>query len=133
MVAYRRGELSKAEECYRSALKTDPNYPGAVSGIAAIFFAVSKFATGRQLMEQAYRLRPDDPDFMLAHANTLRGAEHLAVLEKVLLMLDPTAEEAQSLRAHIANDRAVGDRKTARLVSEYVPATLKLVQLLRPI
>src|SRR4051812_38872013 len=66
---------------------------------------------------------------MRAHANSLQGAEHIAALEKVLAILDPSAGEAQSLRAHIATDRAFGDSKPARLLSAYAPTHIKLMQI----
>src|SRR5258706_515294 len=41
MVMYRRGDLAKAEEYFRSALKMNPQNPGALQGIASIYGALS--------------------------------------------------------------------------------------------
>ncbi len=49
---------------------------------------------------------------MTAKANSLKGAEHIAALEKILAIYDPESDEARGLRSHIARDRAIGDRKT---------------------
>ena len=130
MAAFRRGELGKAEEFYRAAYKIDPKYPGALVGMASLFSMASKFKAARALTLEAYHLAPDDPTLMLANANSLKGAEHIAALEKVLAIYDPETDEARGLRAHIANDRAIGDRKLSRLTSPYESSTLKLFRLM---
>jgi hypothetical protein len=66
---------------------------------------------------------------MLAKANSLKGADHIAALEKVLAIYDPESDEARGLRAHIAIDRAIGDRKIRRLTSAYESASIKLLPL----
>lgn len=129
MAAFRRGELGKAEEYYRAAYKINPKDPGALVGMASLFSMVSKFKAARELMLEAYRYSPDDPALMLAKANSLNGAEHIAALEKVLAIYDPESDAARGLRAHIATDRAVGDRKIRRLTSPYESAEIKLVPL----
>jgi predicted aspartyl protease len=90
---------------------------------------VSKFKGARELMLEAYRYAPGDPTLMLAKANSLKGDEHIAGLEKVLAIYDPESDEARALRAHIANDRAIGDRKVRRLTSPYESEHVKLVPL----
>jgi hypothetical protein len=129
LAMFRKGEILQAEEYFRTAMKIDQNYCGAISGLAAIYTAISKPKTARDLLRQAYLTCPDDPALMLARANTLRGAEHLAALETVLSGLDPASEDARGVRAHIASDRALGDRKVRRLISAYEPARIKLVQI----
>jgi len=47
MAAYRRAELVDAERHFRMALRLDPNYPGALMGLARILEVVSKFKTAR--------------------------------------------------------------------------------------
>jgi Flp pilus assembly protein TadD/predicted aspartyl protease len=125
----RQGDLTKAETYYRAALKLDPKYPGALTGLAFIYSSVSHNKTARALLLQAYAAAPNDPSLMLARANTLKGDEHIAALEAVLTLLDPESEEARGLRAHIALDRAVGGRKVRRLVSAYEPARIKFVHI----
>ncbi len=130
MAAYRRGELGKAEEYYRAAYKIDPKDPGALVGMASLFSMVSKFKAARALTLEAYNFAPEDPSLMLAKANSLKGAEHIAALEKVLAIYDPESDQARGLRAHIATDRAVGNRKTGQLTSPYERASIKLIPLL---
>ncbi len=124
----RRGEINSAEKHFRAAQKVDPQCAAAMSGMAEIYSMVSQFAKARDLYRAAYHAAPDDSDAMLSWANTLDGAEHIAALEKVLSILDPTTENAQSLRAHIAHDKAVGDRKLSRLMSPYGSARVKLIR-----
>ena len=130
MAAFRRGELSQAEQYYRAAYKIDPKNPGALVGMASLFSMVSKFKAARELTLQAYAYSPDDPTLMMAKANSLKGAEHIAALEKVLAIYDPESDEARSVRAHLATDRAVGDRKLSRLTSPYESSTVKLFRLM---
>jgi hypothetical protein len=126
MAAYRKAELSKAEGYFRDAIKLDSGYPGALRGLASLNAMVSRFKAARGLLLAAYRKSPGDPDLIIAHANTLKGEEHIAALRVALAILDPESEEARRLRAHIANDVAVGDRKLRRLTSPYAEATIKL-------
>jgi Flp pilus assembly protein TadD/predicted aspartyl protease len=126
---YRQGELSSAENHFRTAIKLDPKYSGALAGLADIYSALSQDKGARDLLRQAYEASPDDPKLMLAHANSLKGADHIAALERVLDATDPETEDARSLRAHIAADRALNGRKARRLISPYEPARLKLVRI----
>ena len=126
LAMYRRGNLSNAELHFRAALAIQPDYPGALRGLASIYSAVSKFRTARDFLLRAYRQSPDDPGLMVAYANTLKGPEHIAALEAALAKIDPATEQARNLRVHIANDRAIGDRKLRRLVSPYESSRIKL-------
>lgn len=130
LAAFRRGEIPKAEEYYRSALRLDPKFPGGLHGLGSILNAVSHRKTAREFMLAAYRASPEDPELIVARANTLKGLEHIAALEEALRILDSGTEEAQNLRAHIANDRAVGTRKLRRLVSPYQDYRIKLFEVL---
>jgi hypothetical protein len=71
---------------------------------------VSKFKAARELLLEAYRYSPDDPQLMSVRANSLKGAEHIAALEKILAVYDPESDEARGLRAHIASDRHAHQR-----------------------
>jgi tetratricopeptide (TPR) repeat protein len=130
MVAYRRGDLAKAEEYFRAALNVSPQYPGALQGMASIYGALSKFKTARDLLLAAYRQSPDDPELILAYANTLKGEDHIAALERALAILDAASERAPELRVHIAADRVLGDRKLRQLISPYRSSEIKLFKIL---
>ncbi len=127
---YRKGDLIKAEDGFRAALKLNPQYPGALAGLASIFATVSRFKTAQNLLLSAYERAPSDPDLMLAYAGFIKGAQHLAQLERILAVLDPHSERAQDLRAQIAYDRATGDRKLHRLTSPYEKGRVKMAWLL---
>lgn len=119
LAAYRRGDLAGAEQYFRSALRMDGRFAGALAGLASIFSSVSQFKKAREFDEAAYRNSPRDPELIIAHANALRRAEHIAALEQALALLDPMSEQARHLKAHVANDRALGERKVRRVVSPY--------------
>jgi len=127
---HRKGDLPKAEEHFRAALRLDPGHAGALRGLSSIESAISQFGKARQLVLAAYRQSPGDPDLMIAHANSLKGVAHITALETALAILDPETEQARNLRAHIANDRAVGDRKLRQLVSPYTSSKIKLFRIM---
>ncbi len=128
--AFRRGDVAEAEQYYRAALKIDPKNPGALVGLSSIYSTVSKFKQARDLTLEAFWYAPDDPGLMLAKANSLRGAEHIASLEKILAIYDPESDQARGLRSHIAIDRAIGDRKVRSLTSPYERSSIKLIHLM---
>jgi tetratricopeptide (TPR) repeat protein len=126
LAAYRKGDIAEAEEHFRTALRLDSNDAGALEGLASIHETVSHFKTARNLRLQAYGKSPRNPRLMIAHANTLKGADHIAALREALAVLDADSEQARGLRAHIADDLAAGDRKISRLMSPYEKAKIKL-------
>lgn len=131
MTAYRQGHLVDGEHHFRLALQMDPSYPGALMGLARTLETISKFGTARGLYQSAYHSAPNDPEFILAGlANQQEGAEHIATLERVVAIYDPQTREARALRAHIASDKAAGDRKLRQLASAYRHYDLKLLDLL---
>jgi tetratricopeptide (TPR) repeat protein len=128
--AFRHGDLPGAERFYQAALKIDPQYPGALSGLASINSAVSRFKTARDLRMRAYKASPEDPELMVAYANTLKDDQaHIAALAAALARLDPASDEARRLRVHIADDRVVAGRKLRRLISPYENSTVKLLRI----
>ncbi len=129
MAEYRRGNLEQSEHHYLNALKLDPNYPGALRGMAMLYSAISRFKSSRDLMAKAYLLLPEDPALALYHAGTLSGAELIPALEKVLAMYDPESREARSLRARVASDKTLAGRHLRRLTSPYQDAEMKLIRL----
>jgi tetratricopeptide (TPR) repeat protein len=127
MAAYRSGDLTKAEACFRKALKINAKYAPALSGLAFIYSSVSKFKSARTIMIAAYRLSPGDPRLIAAWANTLQGDEHTAALQRALAIYDPGSREARGLRVHIARDKTVGNRKLRRLSTPYQSYQMTLV------
>ena len=129
LAAYRQADISKAQNLFLAALKLDPRDAAALHGLANVNRAVSRFQSARVLDLDAYKIRPDDPALIVAYANTLEGAPHVAALQKALAILDPETERGRSLRSHIAGDLALGDRKTRQLVSPYAAASIKLQEI----
>jgi tetratricopeptide (TPR) repeat protein len=130
MAAYRKGDLPGAEQYFRSALRMDINYAGALSGLARICGNVSQFKKAKEFDEAAYRSSPHDPEAILAHANHLRRAQHVAALEQALAILDSSSEEARNLKAHVAKDRALGERKVRQVMSPYRDYKLKMLEIM---
>jgi len=129
MADFRRGDLAGSEKHFLTALKINSQSPEALSGLARIYSTVSLFRKARDLRVRAYRFAPDDPALALAYANTLRGAAHIAALEKLLAVSDPASEDTRRLRAHIASDKALGDRQAKRLISPYEASKIKLFRI----
>ncbi len=130
LAAYRAAELSKAEQYFNAARRIAPGHPGALMGLAGLNAAFSRYKTARELALAAYDRSPGDPDLIIAYANTLHGAAHVAALQKVLAILDPDTKEAHDLRAHVANDLAIGDRKLRRLLTPYQAGKVKLFRIM---
>ena len=122
----RKGELVKAETHFRAALKLRGNDPAALQGMASIFSIISKNKTSRALMLQAYAQAPNDPALMRAHAYTLKGADRIQELERVLALLDPASEEARNLHALIAAEKAASGRELRRLITPYESTRVKM-------
>jgi tetratricopeptide (TPR) repeat protein len=129
LAEYRRGDLPRAEAYFRKARQIDPKYAYALSGLASIYYAVSKFKTGNALVAQAFRAAPTDPQLLVAWAGTLQGAEHLAALERALAMYEPASREARRLYGHLAMDKSAGGRKVRQLASPYQSYDIELVQI----
>jgi hypothetical protein len=127
LAAYRRADFAKAEQYFRSALRLDPGYAGALKGLAAANRVVSQLKTARDLELAAYQRAPGDPDLMIARAYTLKGAEHVAALQAALAILDPDTAQARRFRAHVADYLLLGDRELDRLVSPYEMSTIELI------
>lgn len=126
LAAYRKGDIGKAQQYFLAAGQIDAGDVGSLCGMASINRTVSRYKTARNLLLEAYRKSPGDPRLMIEHANTLKGAEHIAALREALAIYDADSEEARGLRAHISDDIAAGDRKLRRLVSAYEKSTIKL-------
>lgn len=54
----------------------------------------------------------------------------MATLERVVALYDPETREARNLRAHIASDKAAGERRLRQLASAYQHYDLKLLDLM---
>ena len=130
MAAWRRGDVLDAELFFKKAYKLNPNFAGAFYGLASVYSSVSKYKSARALLATAHRLAPDDPEITTAWANTLQGAAHIAALEQVLAVVDPETREARILRAHVAADKSLGDRRLRRLTSPYQSYAIKLERIM---
>lgn len=130
IAAFRSGDMTGAETFFEAARKLDAQHPGALRGLAMVHRAMSKFKSSRELMLLAYEAKPGDPDAIQAYANSLKGNEHIAALERALAIFDPASDPAKQLRSHIASDRAIGDRKLRELASSYERSTVKLYPVL---
>jgi tetratricopeptide (TPR) repeat protein len=130
MAAWRRGDVIGADRCFKKAFKLNPNFAGALYGLSLVYSSISKFKSARGQVAAAHQLAPNDPEMIEAWANTLQGKEHIAGLERALTIFDPASREARMLRAHIAGDKSVGERKLRRLITPYQSYEIKLDRLL---
>jgi tetratricopeptide (TPR) repeat protein len=127
--AFRQGDLLKAEEYFNKARKVSPQYPAAQTGTAELSACVSRFKTARNLRLAAYAQQPNNPELISTYADTLKGVDHIAALERALALYDPASHEARGLRVHIAGDKAVGTRKIRQLASPYQTYKIKMSQI----
>ena len=127
--AFRRGDLVKADEYFNKARLVSPQYPGAFEGLAQLSYCVSDFKSARDFYLSAYHFQSNDPDLITAWAETTKGAEHIAALERALALYDPASREARSLRTHVASDKALGDRKVHQLTSPYQDYKIKMLSI----
>jgi tetratricopeptide (TPR) repeat protein len=130
LAEYRLGDLAKAEEYFRAALKIKPDYAGALMGLGSIDSAISLPKSARDLRLMAYRQTPDDPELMVLYADTLKGEARTQALEGALAQLDPASEAAHDLRIRIADDRAAGSRRLRRLSSPYSNTEVKVFRIM---
>jgi len=126
LTSFRKGDLVRAEAHFRAALKLNSDDPAGLQGLASIYSVLSKFKTARMLLLKAYSISPDDPSLRVAYADSLKGAEHVEALERILASLDRDSEEAKRLRFHIAFEKAAPGRELRRLSSPYAATQIKL-------
>jgi tetratricopeptide (TPR) repeat protein len=131
LAAYRGGDLIKAEGYFHRALEINPKSAPGLSGLALIYYSISKLKSARTLMITAYHASSGDPQLIMAWANSLEGDMHIAALQKVLGIYDPGSREARALRAYIARDRGAGKRELRRLITPYQSHQIKLVPISR--
>jgi len=130
LAMFRKGDLASAETHFRAALKLHVNDPNALLGMASIYSVVSKNKTARTFAMKAYGQDPNDPQLMLARANTLKGPEHIQALQRVLALLDSSSEDAKDLAAHLSLDQATAGRELRRLATPYQAAQVKLFRIM---
>lgn len=127
MAALQRTDIEDAETKLRHVLAVNPRHSLALEQLARLYELQSRYATGQKLLLAASKTSPDDGFYLSRYAHTLvSGEEHLAALERAMLLCDPKSKRAGQLRAHIDADRLVGDRSAARLLSPYKSYTLKM-------
>jgi len=127
---FRGGELKKAAEAFDAALKLDPRYASAVSGVARLASCTSRFQTAERLAAVAHQLAPDDPEMIVAWAETVKDrGERIQALEKALAIYDRDSESAPRLEHQIAVEKAVAGRRTRVLESPYQRYELGLERL----
>jgi tetratricopeptide (TPR) repeat protein len=113
LAAYRKGDIIEAERHFRTALKIEPQDPGAMRGLALIYTAISKFKSAHDLIDKAHQLAPDDP--ALAVDNT-RGDEKLRCLTSPYTM---RKRRSSSLRLAPARGRSVDSAFKSNLMENH--------------
>jgi len=126
-IRFRQGDLAAAAAACHNAAKLDPHSAVALHCLAQLCSASSLSKRGAYLYTGAHRLAPEDPRFTEDWANTLDDKlKHIAALEQALAVYSAGSEEAEALRAQIAADKALGERRTRILASPYVGQSLPL-------
>ncbi|MBI3665404.1 MAG: aspartyl protease family protein, partial [Acidobacteria bacterium] len=126
-VFFRRAAFHKALAAYQKASELDARYAPAWLGLSRVSYCLSLSRSAQNHIRKAHECAPDDPDVLAAWASLLRSRpDHIAALERVLASYDKDSKPARNLKAHIAADKAVGDRKTGILASPYHNAEIPL-------
>jgi len=105
-----RGDLKKAEEEFKTALRIDPRFADAGYNLGVVLLMSGEASRSVAVLEQVVRVRRDDPAVLFALAKAYldsgRAGDAAATLEQVLA-LDPSNEDALYLRglALLEDDR----------------------------
>ncbi len=97
-----RGDLGKAEEEFRTALRIDPRFADAGYNLGVTLLMSNEASRAVAILEQVVRVRENDPVLLFALGKAFlddrRTGEALRTFGQVLA-LDPLAEEAHFARA----------------------------------
>jgi tetratricopeptide (TPR) repeat protein len=97
-----RGDLRKAEEEFKRALRVDPRFADAGYNLGVVLLMEGESERAVAIFEQANAVRPSDPTILYglgkAYLDEERPEESLAAFEEVLA-IDPDHEDALFARA----------------------------------
>lgn len=82
---HRNGELSKAEQCYRTILQNQPNHPDANHNLGVIALTVQKPDLSLPFFKIAIDSNPEQPQFWLSYLDALIKAEQFEIALNVLM------------------------------------------------
>jgi hypothetical protein len=127
-VLFRRGEIPKAEDEFKRALKLRADFGRAWWGLAKIAECSSMYETADRYFRRAHDQAPADPQVFRDWASRLEGQEHIDGLVKYQAMLDPARdqEEIEAIRQHVQFDKALKGRKLSVLASPYQQTEMPL-------
>jgi tetratricopeptide (TPR) repeat protein len=127
-IRFRQGDLAAADGACHKAARLDTHSAVALHCLAQLCSASSFSKRGAYLYASAHRLAPGDPRFTQDWANTLDDkAQHIAALEQALAVYSAGSEEAEALRAQIAADKALGERRIRILSPPYAGHSIPLI------
>ena len=83
-VLFRQGKIADAEKIYISLIRANTSYARAYYGESLISWVSMYRKQGKQMIDRAYELDPDDPDIWEFYLQTLSGDERVTALQKYL-------------------------------------------------
>lgn len=128
-ILFRQSKFSDAEQAYRSAVEADGNYAQGHWGLGRIELLASRRTVAREHIARAFQLDPNDPEIMLAFADSVQDASSRIVLLRNFLATtrgnaDRVRVEDVAARLEIAE--RLGRLDNARLASPYQAYRFKL-------
>jgi tetratricopeptide (TPR) repeat protein len=113
-ISYRRnGQPDKAVGAYERAIKAYPDYPGAYNSLAYLYALDRKrtdFSAGLDLVDQALKLRPNDPNYLDTKGWLLFRAGRYEEAEALLETAASAQPENAEIREHLDQVRKARTR-----------------------
>jgi tetratricopeptide (TPR) repeat protein len=102
-VYFRQGKFREAEESYLKPLMNCDVDAREYLGLAQIYYATSNYKRAADVLKQAYKLDPDDPDVQRDYMDTLTRSERLKFLKDYLSrQTNEDAEEHTGLQHELS-------------------------------
>ncbi len=132
-VYFRQGRIHDAEVEWVQVIKAGHPEARAYLGLGIVRQVISKYKSAREMITEAYRLDPADPEIHGEYAETLSRGERIKYLDKYLGgENNEDAETLKQMRQYLAylkaRERNAGDR--CRLVGAFTGTETPLVPLL---
>lgn len=132
-VLFRQGQIHAAEHEWANVINAGHVDARSYFGLSRVRNALAMYKTGKEMIDTAHELAPDDPDITEAWAATLSRAEHVKYLETMLAGQNNwDADDREDAKTYLKylQERAKLGSSACRLVSKVTKTETPLVRLL---
>ena len=132
-VLFRQGRIYPAEHEWATVINSGHVDARSYFGLSRVRNALAMYKTGKEMIDTAHELAPDDPDITDAWEATLSRAEQLKYLETMLAGQNNwDANERESAKTYLQylQERAKLGSSACRLVSKVTKTETPLIRLL---